>query len=259
VTRIGQPPEPRPLSPVLRSPAPGRASSSRARSELRSQARGRAPAEARAGAKGEETRRDILDHALCLASELGVEGLSIGALAARVGMSKSGLFAHFSSKDNLQVAVIEDASRRFVETVVLPALKKPRGEPRLRALFEGWLRWSQQDFMPGGCVFMAAAAELDDRPGPARERLVANQRDWLDTLAGAARIAVQEGHFRRDLDPEQFAFEALGMFASCAFYTRLLRAEDASARVRSGFDRLIGDARRARHKSRPAGVEPKPS
>jgi AcrR family transcriptional regulator len=208
--------------------------------------------------KGEETRREILDQALRLSSELGVAGLSIGALASRVGMSKSGLFAHFSSKDNLQVAVIEDASRRFIEMVVAPALRERRGEPRVRALLHGWLDWSQQDFMPCGCVFMAAATELDDRPGPARERLVANQRDWLDTLAGAARIALSEGHFRVDLDPEQFAFEALGAFASYAFYTRLLRADDAMARVRTAFDRLLRDARGSRQKARVGGV-PKPS
>ncbi|MDB4985207.1 MAG: transcriptional regulator, TetR family [Myxococcaceae bacterium] len=193
--------------------------------------------------KGEETKREILDHALRLASELGVQGLSIGTLASRVGMSKSGLFAHFSSKDNLQVAVIEEASRRFIEMVVAPALRKPRGEPRVRALLAHWVDWSKQDFMPGGCVFLAAAAELDDRPGPARDQLVSNQRDWLETLAQAARIARNEGHFRRDLNPEQFAFEALGAFSAYAFYTRLLEASDAEARVRAALGRLLDDAR----------------
>jgi AcrR family transcriptional regulator len=195
--------------------------------------------------KGDETRREILDQALRLASELGVQGLSIGALATRVGMSKSGLFAHFSSKDNLQVAVIAEASRRFIEMVVAPALQKPRGEPRVRALLALWVDWSKQDFMPCGCVFLAAAAELDDRPGPARDQLVSNQRDWLETLAQAARIARREGHFRADLDPAQFAFEALGAFSAYAFYTRLLEARDAEARVRAAFDRLLADAQAA--------------
>jgi AcrR family transcriptional regulator len=193
--------------------------------------------------KGEETRREILDQALRLASELGIEGLSIGALAARVGMSKSGLFAHFSSKDNLQVAVIEEAGQRFVDMVVAPALREPRGEPRVRALLRGWLVWNKQDFMPCGCVFLALASELDDRPGPARDRLVANQRDWLETLAQAARIARREQHFRSDLDPEQFAFEALGIFSSYGFYKRLLQADDAEARVVHAFERLLADAR----------------
>jgi AcrR family transcriptional regulator len=260
VTRTPEPPlvgGPTPTPSGARFVKPG-VVRSRAEAAGAASARSRVD-EARAATKGEQTRREILDQALRLASELGVEGLSIGALAARVGMSKSGLFAHFSAKENLQIAVIEHASRRFIETVVLPALRQPRGEPRVRALFERWLTWSRQDFMPGGCVFMAAAAELDDRPGPARERLVANQRDWLDTLAGAARIAVREGHFRADLDAEQFAFEALGVFASSTFYTRLLRADDVGARVRTAFDRLLRDARRPRHKPRPTGGVAKPS
>ena len=203
------------------------------------------PALNRPFSKGDETRREILDQGLRLASELGVQGLSIGALAGRVGMSKSGLFAHFSSKDNLQVAVIAEASRRFVEMVVAPALQKPRGEPRVQALLTLWVDWSKQDFMPGGCVFLSAAVELDDRPGPARDQLVENQRDWLETLAQAARIARQEGHFRADLEPAQFAFEALGAFSAYAFYTRLLQAREAEARVRAAFERLLTDARAA--------------
>src|SRR5687768_8025264 len=133
--------------------------------------------------KGEETRREILGSALSLASEVGLEGLSIGLLAGRVGMSKSGLFAHFESKERLQVAVLEEATRRFVDLVVAPALRAPRGKPRVVALLERWLSWSQQDFMPGGCIFLSASGELDDRPGPARDALVASQRDWQDTLA----------------------------------------------------------------------------
>jgi AcrR family transcriptional regulator len=167
-------------------------------------------------------------------------------LAERVGMSKSGLFAHFSSKDNLQVAVLDEAVRRFVELVISPALRERRGEPRLRALMERWLAWAEQDFMPGGCIFFAAAVELDDRPGPARDRLVASQRDWLDTLAQAVRIAQQEKHFRADLEPEQFAFEAYGLFDSYQMHKRLLRVPHADRRVRAAFERLLADARSAR-------------
>src|SRR5690242_942401 len=104
-------------------------------------------------------------------------------------MSKSGLFAHFASKEALQIAVLDDARDRFVTTVVSPALKEPRGEPRVRALFDRWLRWEQAAFQPGGCVFVAAAAELDDQEGPVRDRLVEIQRDWVDALETAARIA----------------------------------------------------------------------
>jgi len=194
--------------------------------------------------KGAQTRQQILDHALRLASEQGVEGLSIGALAEQVGMSKSGLFAHFSSRDNLQVAVLEETARRFVERVVTPALTSPRGEPRVRALFEGWLAWGEADFLPGGCILFGAISELDDRPGPARDCLVAAQRDWLDTLAQAARIAKREGHFRADLDPEQLAFEVFGVVAGTMTYARLLHAADAPARARAAFERIVLAARK---------------
>ena len=193
-------------------------------------------------AKGAHTRNQILDQALRLASETGLDGLSIGALAARVGMSKSGLFAHFSSKDNLEVAVLDEASRRFVDLVVSPALREPRGAPRVGALLDRWLTWVKQDFMPGGCIFLAAAVELDDRPCPARERLVEAQRDWLETLAQAVRIAQKEGHFRADLDSEQFAFEAFGIVESYMFFARLLQSEDAEKRVRIAHSRLLNDA-----------------
>jgi len=194
--------------------------------------------------KGEDTRNGILGTALSLASEVGLEGLSIGALAERAGMSKSGLFAHFGSKEELQVAVLDEATRRFVEIVVAPALKARRGEPRVRALFERWMLWSKQDFQPGGCVFLAASVELDDRPGPARDRLVASQRDWLSALATAARIAVEEGHFRADLDPDQFAFELYAIAQGYHQLTRLLRDPRAPRRARAAFDRLVADARR---------------
>lgn len=203
--------------------------------------------------KGEDTRQVILGEALALASEVGLAGVTIGALAERVKMSKSGLFAHFSSKDNLEVAILEEAIRRFIDLVVAPALREKRGEPRVRALFERWLGWAEQDFMPGGCVFMAATVELDDRPGPARDKLVASQRDWLSTLAGAARIAIEEGHFRADLDPAQLAFEAYALAQGYHTTTRLLHDKAAGKRVRAGFERLVRDARRpAAESKRPA-------
>jgi AcrR family transcriptional regulator len=146
--------------------------------------------------KGEQTREAILAHALGLATRIGFEGLTIGRLADDLRMSKSGLFAHFRSKEALQLEILRLAGARMVESVVKPALAAPRGEPRVRALFERWLAWEQSPSLPGGCPFMAASFELDDRPGPVRDFVVQNLRDWIDTLAGAARIAVQEGHFR---------------------------------------------------------------
>jgi AcrR family transcriptional regulator len=198
-----------------------------------------------APSKGEQTKRGILASALGLASEVGLEGLSIGLLSDRVGMSKSGLFAHFASKENLQVAVLEEAVRRFVDLVIAPALREKRGEPRVRAMFERWLAWGQQEFMPGGCVLMTAAMELDDRPGPAREKLLASQQDWHETLAQAVRIARAEGHFRADLDEHQLVFEIFGIVMTFYFHHRLFRDQAALGRARAAFERLLGNARAA--------------
>ena len=193
--------------------------------------------------KGDDTRREILGHALALASEVGLEALSIGLLAERVGMSKSGLFAHFSSKEGLQVALLEEATQRFVAQVIAPALRAARGRPRVEALFERWLRWgTQRDQLPGGCIFYAAGSELDDRPGAARDRLVAAQRDLQETLAQAVRIAKSEGHFRRDLDESQFVFEVFGIMHTCTFHQRLLRDPKAGTRAERAFARLLEDA-----------------
>src|SRR4028119_719493 len=143
-------------------------------------------------AKGETTREAILERALSMATRTGIEGLTMGTLAKEANLSKSGLFAHFQSKEQLQLDVLETATTRFIEMVIAPALREPRGEPRVRALFERWMEWEKAPFLPGGCPFIALANELDDRPGPVRERLVAYQRDWLQALAppgGRARAA----------------------------------------------------------------------
>lgn len=193
--------------------------------------------------KGEETRTAILDTALALASTGGLEGLSIGGLAREVGLSKSGLFAHFNSKENLQLQVLETAEGRFVAEVVLPAIRQPRGEPRVRALFDNWLDWTKASFLPGGCPFVATTVELDDRPGPLRDHLVDAQSRWLATLARAASIAVEEGHFRPDLDTEQFAYELYSVLLAYHLFRRLLRDPRAEARCRSAFERLLASAR----------------
>ena len=193
--------------------------------------------------KGDETRSSVLGSALSLATQVGLEGLTIGKLAEHVGMSKSGLFAHFSSKENLQVAILDEATERFVAHVVAPALKKPRGEPRLRALFENWLAWSKVDFMPGGCIFIQAGVELDDRPGPARDRYLASQKDWLGVLAGAARIAIEEKHFRKDLDVELLAHETYSIAGGYHFLRRIVDPARAERRTRASFERLLTDAR----------------
>ena len=193
--------------------------------------------------KGDTTRATILERAFAAASRLGLEGLTIGALAEDVGLSKSGLFAHFRSKEELQLQVLETAVERFVETVVSPALKEPRGEPRVRTLFERWMEWETAKFQPGGCIFIATANELDDRPGPLRDRLVGYQRDWLDVLATAARIAVEEGHFRTGLDVEQFAYDLYAVILAYHHFSRLLRDPAAEERARRAFEDLLAASR----------------
>lgn len=193
--------------------------------------------------KGEETRAAILEQALAVTSRLGLEGLSIGSLAQDLGMSKSGLFAHFGSKEDLQLRVLDLAVERYVEAVVRPALAQPRGEPRVRGLFDNWLAWAEASYLPGGCVFMATANELDDRPGPLRDRLVGYERQKLEALARAARIAQEEGHFRADLDAEQFAYELFAVMLAYHHFRRLLRAPDARDRARRAFDDLLRGAR----------------
>lgn len=190
--------------------------------------------------KGEETKQAILSRAFELATVVGVSGLSIGRLAEEMKLSKSGLFAHFGSKEALEVAVVEEASRQFVQDVMVPALRQPRGEPRLRALFDRWLQWGQR---PGGCFFVGATAELDDRPGPPRDALVRAIKDWVDELAKATRIAISEGHFRGDVDPEQFAFEIYGLMLGGHTFSRFLREPTALGRARKAFDALLATAR----------------
>ena len=192
--------------------------------------------------KGDETRRSILDQALRLASLQGLGQVSIGLLAGAAGLSKSGLFAHFRSKEQLQLAVLREASDRFVGKVIAPALREPRGEPRLRALLDNWLRWETVEF-PGGCPFQAAADELDDQPGPVRDYLVETQRDLVDTLATVARAGVEAGRLRADLDPRLFAFELLGILLGFHHMHRLLRSDDAETLTRAAFEALIARTR----------------
>jgi AcrR family transcriptional regulator len=198
--------------------------------------------------KGELTHRSILDHSVGLASQVGLEGLSIGRLAEDLELSKSGLFAHFQSKEALQIEVLRHAAEQFVDAVIRPALKAPRGEPRLRALFEGWAAWGKGRALPGGCVFVAAATELDDQPGPARDQLVRTQRDWLDFIAGAVRIAVAEGHFRPETDPAQFAHELYGVMLAWHHAARLMKDPKADRRARTAFESLLASVRAERRK-----------
>ncbi|MEE8544786.1 MAG: hypothetical protein V3T29_03140, partial [Alphaproteobacteria bacterium] len=152
------------------------------------------------------------------------------------------LFAHFGSKEALQLRVLESAVDRFIATVLAPALRAPRGEPRLRALFENWLTWSRAECLEGGCPLVAAAIELDDRPGPVRDYLLQAQKDWLEALATAARIAIEEGHFSPDTEPEQVAHEFNSAILGYHHAARLLRDPQAEARTRRAFEAMVARA-----------------
>jgi AcrR family transcriptional regulator len=193
--------------------------------------------------KGLQTREAILETALATASTVGLSALSIGELARQVGMSKSGLFAHFDSKEKLQLDVIQTAIARFIDTVVAPSLREPRGEPRVRALFSKWFDWSSTSTLPGGCLFISAASEFDDQPGPIRDTLTSSQRDWLATLSQAAKVAVEEGHFRKDLDTDQFAHDLYSIILAYHHFSRLLRFPDARERALRSFEQLVASVR----------------
>jgi AcrR family transcriptional regulator len=193
--------------------------------------------------KSETTREAILQEGLALASRIGFEPLSIGELAKAVGMSKSGLYAHFRDKEDLQVQVLRRAGEIFTEQVVVPAQSAPEGEARLRELFARWLAWAESKAVPGGCPFMSAANEYDDRPGPVRDYLVEGQQRWLGGLAKAARLAVDRGEFRADLDLEQFAHDFYALALAYNHFRRLLRDPRAEERARAGFENLLAAAR----------------
>jgi len=189
--------------------------------------------------KGEATRDRILDRAFLLAGRDGFDGLTIGALADELKMSKSGLFAHFGSKEELQVAVLDLASSRFTERVMLPAFKAPRGVPRLERIFENWVGWMMDPRMPGGCIFTQAIAELDDHQGRPPDVLTETEKRLQEALSKTAQLAVDEGHFRKDTDPKQIAFELEGIMMTMNMYGRLLKDRKAEERARVAFKRLL--------------------
>ncbi len=188
--------------------------------------------------KGAETRERILDRAFRIATRDGLEGLTIGALASELGLSKSGLFAHFGSKEDMQVEVLRAASARFTATVAAPALRAPRGLPRLRKFFDLWLSWLTDPSMPGGCLFMSAAAELDDREGKPRDLLVEMQQELRSMIVRIVEGAIEEGHFRK-VDPAQVAFDLHSIMFGFNVERRLFRNADAEARPRASFERLV--------------------
>ena len=155
--------------------------------------------------KGAATRDSIVDRAYDIARASGVEGLSIGPLATAVGMSKSGVFAHFGSREDLQLAVLEEAALRFGNAVLMPALTLPRGLPRVRAIMQNWFEWVRGT-AGGGCVLFASVSEYDDRPGALREQVLHNERRWRNELQRAVQLAIDAGHLVQG-DADQYVFE----------------------------------------------------
>ena len=200
--------------------------------------------------KGQQTRAAILDAALGLASHIGLEGLSIGALAEVMQMSKSGVFAHFGSREELQISVIREYHTRFEEEVFFPAVQAPRGLPRLRALFEHWIRRVSVE-VDSGCIYISGAVEFDDRPGPVRDALAQMVLAWHAALDRAIRIAVDTGDLQPQTDSTQVLFELHGLILALHHDARFLRIPGALDRARTGFERILA------HYSVSAAAEPR--
>ena len=188
--------------------------------------------------KGEMTRAAILDVALDLASRDGLEGLTIGLLADKMNMSKSGVFAHFGSREDLQLEVLKLYHRRFEQEVFYPSIKEPRGLPRLRAMFAHWVKRVSIE-IASGCIYISGAVEYDDRPGPIREELVSMVGAWQSALLRAAQQAVEAGHLRADTDAQQLVYEMYGLILAVHHDARFLRIPGSVDRASVGFNRLI--------------------
>jgi AcrR family transcriptional regulator len=190
--------------------------------------------------KGEQTRVAILDAALELASRDGLEGLTIGLLADRMLMSKSGVFAHFGSREDLQIAVIQEYHRRFEEEVFYPSIREPRGLPRLRSMFHRWVTRHSRE-ITSGCIYISGAVEYDDRPGPIRDELLQMVSAWKRALTVAALQAVEMGHLRPDTDCDQLIYEVRALIFALHHDARFLQANDAIERTERAFRRLIAN------------------
>ena len=204
----------------------------------------RAAATARGARKGQATRAAIIDAALAIARRDGLEGLTIGVLAERLEMSKSGVFAHFGSREELQLAVLKEYAARFVDGVLRPAVERPRGLPRLRSLLQNWLALLAEE-IAAGCILIGGASEYDDRPGPLHDALVAIVDGWKGELLRAIEQAQQMGHLAADADARQLVFEIYGLMLMLHQDARLLHSRDGVQRARAGLARLIETSRPA--------------
>lgn len=188
--------------------------------------------------KGQQTKTAIVDAALGLASQIGLEGLSIGALAEITGMSKSGVFAHFGSREELQISVVREYHERFEREVFYPAMQAPRGIPRLQAMFDNWMVQTSAE-IDSGCIYISGAVEFDDRTGPVRDALASSVTSWQAAVRRAVEQAQDEGHLVKEVAPLQVAFEIHGLILALHYEARFLKAPGAADRARQGFARIL--------------------
>jgi AcrR family transcriptional regulator len=187
--------------------------------------------------KGKDTKNMVLEAGLDMASQLGLECVTIGNLAKATNLSKSGLFAHFQSKENLQVEILNHAARVFSEGVIIPALKTKAGIPRIRALVDNWIQWTSE--LTGGCIFVTASADFTDRPGRVRDVLLNQQKEWIDCLKRIAQSAVAVGDFRKDIDDDQFAFDLYSLLLGFHLYFNLLDDAEIRKRQEAALTRIL--------------------
>jgi AcrR family transcriptional regulator len=194
--------------------------------------------EGRVSQKGQQTKAAIIDAALGLATHIGLEGLSIGALAEVAQMSKSGVFAHFGSREELQISVVREYHTRFEAEVFYPAMQVERGLPRVRALFGNWMKRTSVE-LDSGCIYISGAVEFDDRPGPVRDALASTVRTWLSAMRRAVTQAIEAGHLAADLDEDQLLFEIHGLILALHYEARFLKTAGSMARAVQGFENIL--------------------
>lgn len=188
--------------------------------------------------KGQQTKLAIVEAALGLATQIGLEGLSIGAVAEVMQMSKSGVFSHFGSREELQISVVREYFHRFEDEVFIPAMDAPKGLPRVRALFDNWMKRVAVE-LQSGCIFISGAVDFDDRPGPVRDALVGSVRTWLDAMSRAVVLARERGHLRPEADERQIAFEIHALILAMHYEARFLRSPGSVDRGIVAFESIL--------------------
>jgi len=188
--------------------------------------------------KGQQTKAAIIDAALGLATHIGLEGLSIGALADVTGMSKSGVFAHFGSREELQISVVREYHQRFEQEVFYPAMAEERGLPRLRALFANWMQRTSME-IDSGCIYISGAVEFDDREGPVRDALAGSVLTWMAAMKRAIQQCKECGQLQAGVDEEQMLFEIHGLILALHYEARFLKTPGSIGRATTGFDNIL--------------------